>query len=189
MITFRYLCITAFAVLALTGHNDVALAQSQVVNFNRGAVLTADQLRALQAGKLDATNGIAQSLTVTQTMTMPAGQFSGPQSGISLGAGSYTYPVRDPEFPGSVTVSLSNTPKVVWHSLIAPNQPQIVELATGDLAFYTGDNAREFKFYNNAEFYGWMIFTGIALANPGSGAHFVCVNDTNVTYRSDTACK
>ncbi|MGO2957409.1 MAG: hypothetical protein ACTIDN_00020 [Acetobacter sp.] len=107
------------AALVLLVCGGVAHAQSQSVRFARGAVLTADQLRALQAAKLDAVNGTATGLTVTQRLQTPAGSFNTPQSGSNLGIGAQTYLAPNQVVPGSVTVQ-GNAPIIHLLSFLHP---------------------------------------------------------------------
>lgn len=118
------------AALVLLVCGGVAHAQSQSVRFARGAVLTADQLTALQAAKLDVVNGTATGLTVTQGLQTPSGAFSTPQSGSSLGIGAQTYLAPNPVVQGSFTVQ-ANAPIIRLQSALTPNRFELWESPDG----------------------------------------------------------
>ncbi|MBS0995859.1 hypothetical protein [Gluconobacter cerinus] len=184
------------------GASPYADWQDSAADKNTGRVRVQNSAGQFQIGVVDDEgNNFAPWLTCTRSGTIVTGcsvggglqagglTFNAPLSGSSLGTGSVINLAPDQVVQGSLKVTGSNTPKFIFQSLLAPNQAQIYESGAGDLVFDTGDTDRSHIFYGNVDFLGWLTNPGMALANPGSGAHFVCVNDSGVYYRSDSACK
>lgn len=184
------------------GASPYADWQDSAAGLNMGRVRVQNSAGQFQIGVVDDQgNNFTPWLTCTRSGIAVTGcsvggglqagglVFSGPLSGASLGTGSVVNLAPNQVVQGSLKVTGSNTPKFLFQSLLAPNQAQIYESGIGDLVFDTGDTDRSHIFYGNADFLGWLKNPGMALANPGSGAHFVCINDTGVLYRSDSACK